>query len=173
MKKSFLFLLIILTILVTGCGIDYKIVKDHDQFENRDKIYMKFNMLASYKSNDSNYFFDLYKSVAPDKAENYFILIRYIGKDWAFIKKGESLVLLVDGQKVAFSGDGSGAGRTITSAGVVSEVAAYQIDKREIASLCAAKKIDVRIYGDNYTSDCYFLPDNFERLNQFYHDYVM
>jgi hypothetical protein len=58
----------------------------------------------------------------------YFIRIDYCSDDWFFIDSRESLVLLVDGKRMGFSGEGSGNHRTSNQS--VCETAFYEITKK-------------------------------------------
>lgn len=97
--------------------------------------------------------------------------------DWFFIDSGESLVLLIDGKRVGFSGDGSIEHRKVGD-GYVSETAFYGLPphiltKKQIKQIAYAKEIQAKIIGQDGFINANFSEDNIANVKEFYNECVL
>ncbi len=107
------------------------------------------------------------------------VILHYEG--WVFINPGESLVLLVDGEKMTFvSPNGSVYNRGLLQglAGAVGgtrirEEAHYPITVDQIKKLAYAKEVKVRIYGRKGHVTREFSEDYFESLRAYYEKFIV
>jgi hypothetical protein len=79
----------------------------------------------------------------------YMIQVKYVAKDWLFIGSGESLILLVDGERMRFEGNGSANSREVNEYAVCFELATYLCTPDELRKIAKARKIEVKIIGAN------------------------
>ena len=100
---------------------------------------------------------------ARDKDVRYNLIVQYTGDGWIFIPEGESLVLLVDGQPIAFTGKGSEQGqRVILEGSSVLETAFYLSVKPQVLHRIAdARSVEVKLN----TGDDTFILGRFTPLN--------
>lgn len=107
------------------------------------------------------------------------VILHYEG--WVFINPGESLVLLVDGEKMPFvSPSGSAYNRGVLKglAGAVGgirvrEEAHYPITVEQIKKLAYAQDVKVRIYGSQGNVTREFNEDYFESLRAYYEKFIL
>ena len=90
------------------------------------------------------------KGGGPDRLT---ISISILSEDgWVFINRGESLVLLVDGKKMAFnSPEGSFPHRKVGVGKRITEIAFYPITNEQIRKISNAENVRVKVYGSNRT----------------------
>jgi len=174
MKKILIvFTVILIAFLFTSCAtMQYEVIKKYDKFNGLTTQSMNHNFMESDKFIGGRYAFDIARFSDKEHLPVYILYIDYIGSDWVFISKGESLVMLLDGKKLIFTGDGSFENRHVYS-GTVHEIASYNITKDDLFDIVNAKKIDVRVYGDDYNADLYFSNENKKRINDFYLKYII
>lgn len=84
---------------------------------------------------------------------NYWLIVTYFGKDWLFIRDGNSLTLLLDGRRVDLSAPDS-ADRNVKS-GSVSEYAYYTVaDPALYNALAVAKDVKFQVRGSKGDVEC-------------------
>lgn len=172
LQRVILLSLIILSIVaLTSCAtLSYKVQSKYDKFDNTTHNYMLYNWLGNQSLSSDRFSFDLGEYIQEDTT-NYYINIIYWGNDWFFIESGESLILLVDGKRISFSGEGSYQSREVITGNLVSEFAYYDITKEGIETLVNAKSIEVKIIGE-YSTTLYFTKENLERIKSFYNQFI-
>ncbi len=79
-----------------------------------------------------------------DDTRQYALYIRTVSNGWIFIERGESLLVLADGELWKLSGDGSSGNRDFT-AGSHYERAHYETDAATLHALARAKAVKMRI----------------------------
>jgi hypothetical protein len=171
MKIKIYILLLILVILIQSCGIIYHVQTIRDDFEGYTIYRMKGNMLSGSAFLGASIWLHCQK-VITDKGDNYYYLIvEYGSDDWLFIEDGESLILLVDGKRIAYNGDGSRKNRDVISAGLVKETAFYEVEIDDIKTIAYAKVVRVKIIGSSYLVERYFSQENILNFRKFYLEY--
>lgn len=113
-------------------------------------VYINFNALAPI--------------LAPEIA--YAINIEANLQSWIFIRDGESMILLVDGQSIPVRGIGSASSRKVTELGV-RETAAYTFSIELLRKLASAQRIEFRVYGNQGNITGEFTPIMMEQLRFF------
>jgi hypothetical protein len=170
MKKYFTILVVL---FLTSCAaFNYQIYSDYDKF-NDAKL---DSMLNNYVSCESDLLtkrsvqFNFAHTKQKEK-DFYNIVIYYEGSDWFFIRSGESLVMLIDGERKKFSGNGSQGHRTVISGDAVMESAYFNADKEFIKEISEAKNVEFQIRG-KYGLDCKLTETNLTRIREFYKTYI-
>jgi hypothetical protein len=185
----------------TGCAFaPARFETTHDQFENitKDRMTCPYrlgceedntgnlidagNALLGIHSPTMFVSIELQRARFGDGRITYSMIVKYAGKDWLFIGEGESLVMLIDGKRVGFSGKGSGHRRDVgasqVGAGVgVTEEAWYDVTFDQIRQIASARYRDnkpdvkVKLSGDTtYVERC-FIAENLESFKQFVAQY--
>jgi hypothetical protein len=90
----------------------------------------------------------------PASAANpsYSLVVEYRAPDWLFIKDGQSLSMIIDGEPLHFRGDGSMQNREVGRVGYrggVTERAFYQVTPEQLRRIASATTIRVRVDGDS------------------------
>ncbi|WP_169628195.1 hypothetical protein [Ferrimonas futtsuensis] len=102
-------------------------------------------------------------------------------EDWVFINSGESLVLMVDGERMPFiSPSGSLHQRGILKglAGAVAgtrirEEAHYPLKTDQIERLANAKSIELKVYGSKGTFERSFGTEHIEAIKAYYEKFIL
>ena len=105
----------------------------------------------------------------------YSLIVSYFGDDWLFIDSGEKLILLVDGERMGFSGDGSEGHRDVVRGYRmvgVKEKAWYDISLEQLKKITFAKDVKVKVEGRTYFFTRFFTKTNFDTFRRFYKKYV-
>lgn len=166
----------LLLVFIMGCGsvpTDYHIKTYADDFEGVTTFRLEGNTVTDAIHND-NYIrieFDIQKTIFRDSSVSYSILIGYLSSDWLFVGKGESLIMLLDGERVGFSGDGSSEYRQVGSGGVVSELAFYPISREMLGRLAHARDVRIKLIGEKYSLERALEPTNIQNIEKFYSEY--
>lgn len=94
---------------------------------------------------------------------------------WLFIEKGESLIFLLDGKRMALKGSGSAGARDVLpygGAASVLEIAAYKITPQQLYQLARAGKVRVKIVGSKRNLKSRLNEINQQRFRDFYEQHV-
>ncbi|NQT65773.1 MAG: hypothetical protein HQ554_06305 [FCB group bacterium] len=105
-----------------------------------------------------------------DSKVEFDLILHYISPEWLFIRDGESLVLLVDGERIGFSGEGS-LNHRITE-GFNNETASYSISTEQIKKISIATDVKAKLTGSDSFITREFKPDIFFVFQSFYNDFV-
>lgn len=167
MKKAILALLLL---LMSGCSAPrYLIDTKVDHFDGYTLNRMYGNWIDA--SGDGDLRFNVQKYTAKDNIVYFSIIIHMsLMKDWFFIEQGESLILLIDGIRVGFSGEGSISHRTtghLLNNVFVEEMAFYDVSLDQLRAIASAKKVEVKVRGSNISRQGSFTADNFLNLRRF------
>ncbi len=161
---------------LTGCGsgpTDYLVKTYADDFEGVTTWRLEGNTIADTIHND-HYLrveFDVQKTVFRDSGVAYAIMIGYLSSDWLFVEEGESLVMLVDGARIGFTGEGSGRFRQVGTGGVVSELAFYPLTRETLVRISHAREVRIKVIGEKYSLERGLMPSNIEHLRRFVGEY--
>ncbi len=113
----------------------------------------------------------LWQTIYENNEKYNDIRIVYQAKDWMFIKSGRSLILLVDGERVALSGAGSIEARWVTEWGICEE-ALYPVSAGLIGKLSMARDISLKVYGHDREIEAW-LPEHSTRYIRAYQAEVL
>jgi hypothetical protein len=163
-------LLFIVCGLIIGCNIfAFRIEKSIDKFDGTTRYYMVNN---SYPVTRGNFQFNVQKIIQQNGDTSYYVCIYMVAHDWLFIEEGESLILLVDGTRVGFHGNGSGDHRDVGDRGTVFERAYYNITPKQLKTIANARTVLIKVIGSEYYSEGGFSVQNFANLKKFVEEYV-
>ena len=176
-------LIIVLSFTSQGCLYSdlyrYKVVSSYDKF-NKMTFYKMMNNLLSMTEGrilGGVIYLDATKSVWDSGEIHYGFSVKYEGPDWLFIEPGESLIFLIDGEKVILkSKDGSEGAREIREkpyvGTIVQEIAHFHGgDPDLLRKIANAKQVDVRVMGKHYL-DRHFTEENFANFKSFVAEHV-
>lgn len=119
----------------------------------------------------SRFAFDLEVFAKGEKTE-YLIMIDYYSDEKFFIDSGESLALIVDGERMEFTTGGAFDNSQLVDNVVVRETAYYDMTKKQLGAIANAKKVEVDIKGHVGYISVWFHGDNLASIKKFYDDYV-
>ena len=166
MKKS-LAILALLSISACSVAAFSKIVETRDDFNSLTKYELTINQLGGEGLFEATVFFNAILSRHDSGTDIFYIAIRYRHDSWLFIEDGESLILLVDGERIGLSGAGSSGNRNVITADILRERALYRVEPAQLRKIASAKDIRVRVEGSQYYVERYFTEKNFENLQSF------
>lgn len=170
--KTFLLALLVLFCGCAGMGSTKEIT---DDFTGNRIARLTYNPLAgSSLIDDAQVRFNLNKTTCEDGKTSFSVVIVYLGNTmsgWAFIPEGETLRLLVDGERVALSGTGSAGAREVQSQNV-QEVAVYPISVDTLRKIANANEVRVRLEGTRRNTERHFSEANFKNVREFVDTYV-
>lgn len=173
-KRMFLFFLMI-PLGITGCAF-YLVEKYHDKFNNFTRYSMRFNTLGDKFGDVGIIRINPVCIQKNDKVPHYYLEVEYNDlrdhAQWLFIEDGESLICLVDGQRIGFTGKGSSNYRIVGPGGFVIEQATYDVTPQLLEKMANAKTINVKIIGARCFSERFFTQQNLNNFKRFVSEYV-
>lgn len=104
-----------------------------------------------------------------DKA-TYYLEVKYTATEevgYLDIPFGQTLTLVLDGQPLTLAGSGSVNMRKMNRREFVEEMALYEVTRAQLQKMASAKRIQVRIKGNNGLIEREFAPVNYERFRLF------
>lgn len=184
--KKYTFLLII---LMTGCAmvekqnqleLGYKLTEDKFKNFKRFSIPNTGSLVGTPLLTHNEAFIDIFTDVRPQQMGISLAIILHF-QDWLFIKPGESLVLLVDGEKMVFNSPSGSIynrgilkGLTGAVAGLrIREEAHYPITTEQIKKLANSKSVDVKVYGSNASIERSFDDEHISSIRSYYNKYIL
>ncbi len=105
----------------------------------------------------------------------YYLEVKYTAtKEVGYldIPFGQTLTLLLDGQPMPITGSGSINTREMKG-NFVDEMALYEVTKAQLQKIATAKKVQVRVKGNNGLIDREFGPKNYEKFRLFVQTYAI
>jgi len=150
MKNSFLRVLFI-CFLCGGCSTtNFKIIHHADAFDGyvidrTEGNYIDATNLSCWIS------LDVLKTSLKG-SQDYNLILEFRAPEWLNIGNGESLVLLVDNERLGFIGEGSIKNRKVITGQFGSwsvEIAKYSITKDELIKIANASEIKMKIKGES------------------------
>lgn len=155
---------------LAGCATMNTVETTTDKFTGSTNTQMSFNPLAgaTIGFDDSQVRLEASKNVAASGETTFLLVVSVAGNSqgWTFIEDGESLLFLVDGERVALSGDGS-AGHRDVAGGNCFETAVYVTDAAFLHRLANAKEVEVRVSGSERNIDRKFSETNTKNFQEF------
>lgn len=171
--KLKLFALFVLTGLLAGCSTTSPdLLTFQDTISGEPTDLLTDNMLASPKPGDALVWLNASRTTRRDRQVLYYLEVHLESPAaWHEIEPGKSLVLIVDGEERAFSGQGSSHSRR-TSHGRMIENAIFKANSGDLRQIANAKAVKVKIVGAKGTVERDFLPANFDKFKKFVAAYV-
>jgi hypothetical protein len=154
-------------LLLAACAPRYHVVERTDPFERLTVRRMRGDVLGGPGAGTDWVALNAEETRAAGDTARYALVVDYRTQgDWLEIRPGESLVLLVDGDRVGLSGPGSTRART-QGAAARREVARYPAGAALVRRIAAARDVRVRLVGRRYHVDRAFTPRNLARFRRF------
>lgn len=158
-------------VLLNGCF--YAVTTTTDDFSQTTMTGMRNNRLPRLWSYPATVELNVYRHGPAAGLQSLLNLcLSWQAPTWLFIEKGESLIFLLDGERMALSGDGSTGSRNVMSGGGVLEFAWYRITPQQLYRLARASKVRVKIRGSKGSPTPRFSEINQQRFRDFYDQHV-
>ena len=171
--KTWAFSLAAVALVLAGCAPAYQLSSRRDDFNQYNQWSMKNNLLAGGgKLLGPKMYLGATKTIWDSGLTQYRLDVTYTASDWLFIDDGNSLRLIIDGEQVEYSGDGSSAYRNVLSGGTIHERAFYDVTPTQIRQIAEASEIRVRLEGNQFYAERVFSPANIERFRAFVGQYL-
>jgi hypothetical protein len=145
----------------------YSVRPFSDEFEGTRGVAMHNNLVGGLGLHGERLGLNLRRVERPGAAPAYVMVVEYVNTGWHFIEDGESLVFLVDGERMALRGEGSVGSRTVVTGDQVRELAVYAIDRTQVERIAGAGEVRVRLAGANGNIDRTLAPENIARFREF------
>ncbi len=172
-------LILCLVLFTTGCAGSMCLIQTrYDEFEGYTIVRMSNNSLSG-----SGLYIDtgivnlnVQKFISKEGRESYSLIVEYVDYSdyatWLFIRSGESLVLLIDGKRIGFTGEGSWNDRDVLYGGSIVETAWYAVSPEIIRMVANAKEVKVKLVGDKGFVQRHFNQTNFSNFKKFVENYL-
>ena len=154
--------------------IRFKIDTILDKFDGFTIHRMQDNLLGMEKDSFGGIELNVQQFI-KDGRTSCSLIVSYTGLDWLFIDEGETLVLLVDGERLQFSGKGSYDHRDVErgySLVTIKEKAWYDITLEQLKKITFAQDVKVKVKGRSHFLTRFFTELNFDAFRRFYKKYV-
>lgn len=172
MRNSIIFLLAIF--FFCSCSTSgYHAGTKQDDFNGYTTNWMDRNSIESTEV--PMFCFNLIKHYSPGKEEIYRIWIKLaLMNDWIFIDNGESLILLVDGERIGFYGEGSTKNRSTTTLSdtYVNEDAYYDVPLNQLQKIANAKTVRIQVVGSHGIKEGSLTQNNLFNIRRFLREYA-
>lgn len=166
------FILLALGLFCTACSISvpYNVKTDFDEFDKIDTTCIQKNHIQGWQM----HWMDLNACKFTSGTDStYTLYLQYFGPDWLFISDGESLVFLIDGERLGLTSErGSSNHREVDrSSSGVRETAKYLVSPETLKRLAFARNVKAKVRGKQVAE--YQLSDsNIRNFRQFYEEQV-
>ena len=175
--RGLTFSVTICLILLNGCGtgLPYKTQRIYEQSDG-PTIYrltgnkLKGSSILPKATLELNVQWSWYKGKMLDT--KFSLMVRFTGEDWLSIEEGESLVLLVEGERFTFSGDGSSKHRSVMT-GYIEELAWYDIDFDMFHDITGAGELKVKVIGSQSIIEREFSSTNSSHFSEFWNEFYL
>lgn len=159
-----------------GCA-PYMVNTYHDKFDGYTKNTMQLNWV-SYELYGAMIELNAQRLVPKVGRASYQLIVVYYdsgydrGGEWLFIKAGESLILLVDGERIGLRTSENLIKREVGYGGSITETAFYLVPVEVLLKLANAKRVEVKIVGRHYFVTRHFRGGNIANFRRFCKNYV-
>ncbi len=156
-------------LLGVSCAGMSSVQSEYDEFTAVKRTDMTYNPLAGSSLLDTSQVrLQAVCATTKDSIPSYMLRVIVYGNSngWCFIKKGASLLFVVDGERKALSGSGSLGSREVLGDNV-SEVAVYPTTLDFIRLLSEAKEVRVRVVGSRRNIERHFGKANSKNFRDF------
>lgn len=173
-KKCIHFISSIIILVISCAGLFYKVETIHDDFDGYTINRTQGNEIKGKGSTA----FEIATGVGSAVELNaqrfqlkggivsYSLIVKFTGTDWLFIKNGEALILLIDGERIGFQGEGSLNHRNV-GRGWIEEQAWFDISLDDLLKIANAKEVRLKIIGSQYYIERTFVEFNFKNFKDF------
>jgi len=154
----------------------YKVVEKDDPFTETWSAAMVNNFVSvkgsAYDEWQRGYYIDVEFNLAlackhADRDTLIILGLKYYSEHWLFIGGKSSLVLLIAGERRAFSGILNTSERGVVGGGGVQENMVYLMDRRTVSLLCSPTVIRGALFGSEGQCEFTLTRENIERLRAF------
>lgn len=161
----------ILTVLLVlmGCGSQVAVIEtvDEEFYDSRINKMTGNALIETPPSGVDSVELNAERYTSAEGTILYNLVVEYSSSDWLFVKEGESLILIVDGQRIGLKGKGSGPHRDIAYGGRRTEKAWYGVSLDILKMITNAETVKVTIIGSRRSIDRDFTQENFENFRRF------
>jgi hypothetical protein len=147
---------ILLLTLFISCGTlnyyNYSIEHVKDEFDGFSIDRMNGNYIDDEMTYSYSLWLNAQKYVSKEGKPTYSLIVEYWGTEWLFINEGETLILLLDGERIGLGGHGSSNFRDVEAGqyGVASkEKAWYDLSGETLKKIAASKSVKMKIIGQS------------------------
>ncbi len=159
--------------MLTGCSSSVKTT--HDDFEGFTINEMALNNLSGgVPFVGAAIGLQAQRFESKEGVVDYNVIVRYASESWLYIENGESLILLVDGESLNLSGEGSLSHREVQNIGkvFVVEHAWYKISPENLKKIASASEVRIKLIGTNHFEKRHFSEKNLKKFKEFVEEYV-
>ncbi|MBN1433685.1 hypothetical protein JW921_02925 [Candidatus Fermentibacterales bacterium] len=162
-----------LLLLLVGCGGSYVVFEHHDAVDGCWKVTMDNNVLPSPPSTYviQRVEFNAQRSLSNLGDVSFQFIVEYFGTSWMNIRSGMSLFVFADGSQYQLSTRDLPQ-REDVSSGRVSEMVVYDVTAEQMAAICRAGGVRIRVMGTGSYIETELSDKNLERLLDFCDQYV-
>lgn len=164
--------ILLLSVTLTGCNRATGPYRVHEDPYRGIKVYSSSDAGTLYSDKIDGAHMWIWASRTPMPSERMPYLdkinVQVKTDQWMFIEGGESLVLLVDGEKFPlYSKKGSRGDRDVISGRNLKEVASYLANPDLLRKIASAKAVSLRLYGKKYALQRRFGPEHVEAFRKY------
>ncbi|MBX3008634.1 MAG: hypothetical protein KF816_11495 [Melioribacteraceae bacterium] len=169
MKRFFLlWLLILCGQLFSQSYYNYNVQVIEDEFEDYKIIRMYGNYLPDSKWLPTNsLLFNAQKFTDENNNHKYQFFVEWLDDEWLFIDEGETLILLIDGERVRCKGYGSHKNRQTLEGGAIRETAVFEASIELFNRIANAKVVKIKLVGQSKDIIRELDEDNIENYRKF------
>lgn len=164
-----------------GCSTmnyySYNIEHLDDEFDG----YTLDGMAGNYVKDDgvlnikNSVWLNAQRFISKDGRKIYSLIVQYWDTDWLFINEGETLVLLIDGIRFGFSGEGSSRHRDVATGmqgAAIEETAWYDVTTDTLQKISEAKVVKMKIVGSTRDVTRELSSENINNIKRFVKEFV-
>ncbi|HET6230919.1 MAG TPA: hypothetical protein VFE05_12675 [Longimicrobiaceae bacterium] len=158
----------LLPLVLSACVPRYRVAEWRDDFEQTETRQMRANVLAGEGTGHDWLALDAESSRTRGDTARYALVVDYRTSGHPLrVPAGETLVLLVDSQRVALRGAGSSGHRARSGVRGDREQARYPVFRTLLERIAAARIVRVRLAGQRYYVERSFSTLNLRHLREF------
>lgn len=165
-------ILLVLITLALVCSFAKEAIIDttYDEFEDHTIIRTSSNKLQG--ESDEEIYLDISLSINVKKDSSLLMGLMYFGKDWLFIREGESMIVLADGNRIPFK---SLLHRNDAHEYGVSECHMYTSDNliKDLQTMAYADSVKIKISGEKGYTIQRFQQENFNIFQRFLEEVLL
>lgn len=169
-RRAGLVFLLVGAVAACATGGGYEVAQVGDDFNGMAGSMMRRNYLKVEGGAVASVTLNAVVTSAADTTA-HMLGVNYLGSGWIFLGDGESLILLLDGERVALEQLGSPR-REVESGRIVQEIAVYPASPDLLRRIATADTVRVRLQGDRGRVDARFTPENTARFQSFVAEHV-